>query len=70
MNELALRGSEADIIFGLSVDIDTALSRTFDAAGDKFESYGRDFFERVVASYQKISQMPLFASKWQYIDAS
>jgi dTMP kinase len=70
LNELALRGSEADIIFGLSVDIDTALSRTFDTAGDKFESYGREFFERVVSAYEKVSQMPIFASNWQNIDAS
>ena len=70
LNELALRGSEADIIFGLSVDIDTALSRTFDTAGDKFESYGREFFERVVSAYEKVSQMPIFANNWQNIDAS
>ena len=70
LNELALRGSEADIIFGLSADIDTALSRTFDTAGDKFESYGREFFERVVSAYEKVSQMPIFANNWQNIDAS
>lgn len=70
LNELALRGSDADIIFGLSVDIDTALSRTFDTAGDKFESYGREFFERVVLAYEKVSHMPHFQSQWQYIDAS
>lgn len=70
LNELALRGSDADIIFGLSVDIDTALSRTFDTVGDKFESYGREFFERVVSAYEKVSHMPHFQSQWQYIDAS
>jgi dTMP kinase len=70
LNELALRGCEADIIFWLSVDIDIALSRTFDEGGDKFESYGKDFFERVVSAYQKVSQMPIFASQWNHIDAN
>jgi thymidylate kinase len=34
-----------DLVFSMQIDIDIALSRTFDAAGDKFEKLGREFFE-------------------------
>lgn len=37
-----------DIIFYLDIDIDLALSRTFDHGGDKFERSGRDFYARVI----------------------
>jgi thymidylate kinase len=37
-----------DIIFYLDVDIDTALARTFDSSGDKFEKEGREFYKKII----------------------
>lgn len=58
-----------DLVFSMQLDIDTALSRTFDAVGDKFEKMGRDFFEGVMRGYDKASKLPMLTDSWCNIDS-
>lgn len=58
-----------DLVFSMQLDIDIALSRTFDAVGDKFEKMGREFFEGVTRGYEKASHLPIIADAWCDIDS-
>ncbi len=58
-----------DLVFCMQLDIDTALSRTFDAVGDKFEKMWREFFEWVVRGYQKASELAFLTDAWCDIDS-
>ncbi|MFA6090348.1 MAG: dTMP kinase [Candidatus Gracilibacteria bacterium] len=58
-----------DLVFSMQIDIDIALSRTFDAAGDKFEKLGREFFEGVQRGYEKASKLPILEKAWRTIDS-
>ncbi|MDD5376488.1 MAG: dTMP kinase [Candidatus Gracilibacteria bacterium] len=58
-----------DLIFSMHIDIDEALSRTFDTTGDKFEKMGREFFEGVMRGYEKASKLPILVDAWCDIDS-
>lgn len=45
VNEEAIRDILPDIIFYMDIDVETSLSRTFDAVGDKWEKMGADFLD-------------------------
>lgn len=70
INEQAILWVIPDIIFYLEVDIDLALSRTFDEGGDKFEKQGRDFYEKIIAWYAKCEGLDIVKGKFVKIDAS
>ena len=57
------------IIFYLESSIDHAVERTFDATWDKFETMGREFFEKVTQGYHKASELPALKKSWKQIDA-
>jgi dTMP kinase len=58
-----------DLVYYMHLDIDEALSRTFDATGDKFEKMGREFFEGVTRGYEKSSKLPILTDAWCDIDS-
>ena len=59
-----------DIIFYLDVDIDLALSRTFDEGWDKFEKEGREFYQKIIRGYEKVSKWKKLEGRFVRIDAS
>ena len=65
-----VRDTLPDVVFYLEVDIDTALSRTFDSSGDKFEREGRDFYEEIVRGYEKCRNLEIIKDRFMTIDAN
>lgn len=59
-----------DIIFYLDVDIDLALSRIFDAWWDKFEKEGREFYQKIIRGYEKVSKWKKIEERFVRIDAN
>lgn len=53
----------------MDIDVDTALSRTFDAVGDKWEKMGKSFFESIVHGYDKCEKLDLLKDRFIRIDA-
>lgn len=56
------------LFFDLSVEI--GMKRTFDAWGDKRESKGVDFFNRVYEGYKHVATLPSLAPLWKSVDVS
>ena len=69
LNTAALGGYLPDLIVFLDVDLDRALARTFDAAGDKWETMEKPFFERILMGYEKAKHLPQIAKIWREVDA-
>jgi dTMP kinase len=69
VNREAIEGVLPDMIFYMDIDVDTALSRTFDAVGDKWEKMGKDFFEKIIRGYQKAAELEILKGKYISIDA-
>jgi dTMP kinase len=69
INRQAIITCIPDIIFYLESSVEHAVERTFDAAGDKFETMGKEFFEKVVAWYHKASWLPALKNARKRIDA-
>ena len=65
-----MKGSMPDIILYLDIDIDLALSRTFDASGDKFEREERAFYEKIVRGYEKCGKWKKLSGRFVRIDAN
>lgn len=59
-----------DIVLWLDLPLDQALSRIFDAQGDRHETNGREFFERIVQAYELLIDDRRFSHKSYRIDAS
>ena len=53
----------------MDLDVDTALSRVFDTAGDKWESEGKDFFLRIREGYKKCLMLDILKDRMCFIDA-
>ncbi len=70
VNTTAVWDLMPDMIFYLDVDIDLALSRTFDGWGDKFEREGKEFYKKIIRWYQKISQWKDIEPRWIKVDAN
>lgn len=69
INRQAIITAIPDIIFYLESSIEHAIERTFDADWDKFESMGKDFFEKVTEWYHRAWQLPALKKAWKKIDA-
>ncbi len=65
-----IRNILPDMILYLEVDIDTALSRTFDDAWDKFEKEGRHFYEAITRGYEKCKTLDIIKDRFITIDAN
>ena len=59
-----------DKIFYMDIDVEIALSRTFDVAWDKWEKMGKTFFESIVQGYDKCEKLDLLKNRFIRIDAS
>lgn len=70
INKVAIEVVLPDLIFYLKQPLEQGLARTFDGAGDKFESLGIDFYKRVEQGYEEAPNLYDFKNKWLTIDAS
>lgn len=70
VNKDAIQWLIPDIVFYMDIDIDTALSRTFDAVGDKWENMGKYFFESVIRGYEKCEKLDIIKNRFIRIDAT
>jgi dTMP kinase len=57
-------------IIYLDIDVELALSRTFDHEGDKFEREGKDFYESIVRGYEKCMNYEIVNNRMIRIDAN
>lgn len=69
INKSAVGKLLPDIILYLDIDIDTALSRTFDSSWDKFEKEWRDFYEAIIRGYEKCEKWNKIKNRFIRIDA-
>jgi len=69
INRQAIISCLPTTIFYLYGDIEHALQRTFDAAGDKFETMWVDFFKKVEEGYRKVADIHIFKHTRKAIDA-
>ncbi len=70
INQDAIRGILPDIVFYMDIDVETSLSRTFDAVGDKWEKMGKEFFEAIARGYDKCEKLDIMKNRFIRIDAS
>jgi len=69
INKQAITECLPDVIIHLEWNIEKSLERTFDADGDKFETYGKGFFLKVDRWYRQVSKMEEFREQWNTVDA-
>lgn len=68
VNREAITNCLPDKVLYLDMDVQTALSRTFDSAGDKWEKMGKDFFEKIVRGYHKCADLEMLAGRFMIIN--
>jgi len=64
VNEEAIR------VFYMEIDVETSLSRTFDAVWDKWEKMWKEFFQSIVRGYDKCEKLEIMKNRFIRIDAS
>ncbi len=69
INQEAIKNIFPDIIFYMEIDVETSLSRTFDAAGDKWEKMGVDFFRSITRGYDKCEKWKPLKDRFIRINA-
>lgn len=69
INKDAIEGILPDIVVYMDIDIDVALSRTFDAAWDKWETMGKEFCEAIARGYDKCEKLDMMKDRFIRIDA-
>jgi dTMP kinase len=69
INNIAIEVVEPDNVIFLDLPINTGLSRTEDHDGDKFESFPKEFYEKIKKGYDTVKELPEFNSKWIDISA-
>ncbi|MFH1565806.1 MAG: dTMP kinase [bacterium] len=69
INRQALSGIFPNMVIFLDLDVETALSRSFDVSGDKWEKQGVAFFRKVREGYLTISRGSMFRECWYTISA-
>lgn len=70
INADAIANCIPDIVLYLSVDVDTAMSRVFDAKWDKWETMGRQFFLDTQKWYEKCAELPVVKDKFFVVDGN
>jgi dTMP kinase len=70
INKTAVGKLIPDIILYLDIDIEVALSRTFDADGDKFEKQSKEFYQAIVRGYEKCEKWNKIKDRFFRIDAN
>lgn len=69
INEEAIKDMFPDIIFYMDIDVETSISRTFDAVWDKWEKMGADFFRSIARGYDKCEKWKPLKGRFVRIDA-
>lgn len=69
INEPAVEAHIPDAVVYLDLDVAAGMARTFDAAGDKFEKFPPEFFERCRDGYAFLSRHERFCNRWRTVDA-
>lgn len=69
VNRDAIEWILPDIIFYMDIDVETALSRTFDVTWDKWEKMWKTFFESIVRGYDKCEKLDFLKNRFIRIDA-
>ena len=69
VNKSAVGKRFPDSIFYMDIDVDVALARTFDAAWDKWEKKGKEFFQSIVRGYDKCEKWKPIKDRFIRIDA-
>ena len=69
VNEEAIRWILPDMVLYMDIDVETSLSRTFDAVWDKWEKMGADFFRSIARGYDKCSELDIMKNRFVRIDA-
>ncbi len=69
INESAVEGTMPNAVVYLDLDITTGMSRTFDAAGDRFEKFPPAFFNRCQDGYAFMATHEKFRDRWHTVDA-
>lgn len=69
INHTAIDEMLPDVILFLDLSVQTALNRTSDTAGDKFETLGADFFIKAREGFLLASQLSPLIERWQTVDA-
>lgn len=70
INATAIEGLLPDVVVHLDLNLEQAMSRTFDAAGDKFEKFPPAFFAKCRDGYAFLGQHENFRSRWMTIEAT
>jgi len=69
VNHEAIVGIMPEMVFYMDIDVETSLSRTFDAAWDKWEKMGVDFFRLIAQGYDKCEKLEIMKNRFFRIDA-
>lgn len=70
LNQQAIVGLIPDVVLYLDVAVDTAMSRVFDAKGDKWESMGRQFFMDTARGYEKCAELEIMQDRFFRVNAN
>jgi dTMP kinase len=70
VNKDAIEWCIPDIVFYMDIDVETSLSRTFDAVWDKWEKMWKDFFQKIVLGYEKCEKLDIMKNRFIRIDAN
>lgn len=70
INQQAIANCMPDKVYYMDIDIEVALDRTFDEAGDKWEKNWKDFFEKIIHGYEKCEKLEIMKNRFFRIDAS
>jgi thymidylate kinase len=70
LNAEAIRGILPDVVVYMDIDVNVALSRTFDVVGDKWEKMGKDFFLSIIRGYEKCEKLDIMKNRFIRIDAN
>ena len=68
INEVAIDGTNPNLVFFINVDPATSLKRTRDIKGDKFEAMQVDFFKKALKGYDFAAKK--LKKSWRKIDGS
>lgn len=70
VNEESIWDILPERVFYMDIDVESSLSRTFDAVWDKWEKMGREFFQSIVRGYDKCEKLEIMKNRFIRIDAS
>lgn len=70
INADAIEGCFPDLVLYIDTDVETAMKRTFDAKGDKWETMGRQFFLDTAEGYNKCEKLDIMQGRFARINGN